>query len=390
MTSPAPIAGETAPDAGRPRRGLRGVLAGLWSFFFSSPRINRGRIGLAMIAFGLLLVVFVGRLTLLAMAPDHAATAWRSAQDAVSAARPDITDRNGEVLATDIRSVSLFAEPRKVLDADEATELLSAILPELGDAATRTRLASRAGFIWLKRELSPARQRQIYDLGIPGIGFLQENRRFYPGGNVAAHILGGVNVDNQGIAGLEKTIDNQGLAELHALGFAQTRNLEPVRTSLDLRVQHAVRDELIQAMERYNAQAAIGMVLDVRSGEVIAMSSVPDFDSNDPVEALEKDKMNRATAGVFELGSVFKTFTIAAALDVGRITLDSVFDASVPLRIGRFSIKDFHGKHRRLSVPEIFIYSSNIGTGRIALSIGGGVMKEYFGRFGFLKKLQTD
>ncbi len=351
---------------------------------------TRGRIGLAMLGFSLLFVVFVGRLGQLALAPDHAATAWRSAQDAVAAARPDIVDRNGEILATDIRSVSLFAEPRKVLDADEASELLSSVLPELGDATTRNRLASKAGFIWLKRELSPARQRQIYDLGIPGIGFLQENRRFYPGGNVAAHILGGVNVDNQGIAGLEKEVDGQGLADLHALGFAQTRNLEPVKTSIDLRIQHAVRDELVQGVERYRAEAAIGIVLDVETGEVIAMSSVPDFDSNDPVEALEKNKMNRATAGVYELGSVFKTFTIAAAFDVGKISLNSVFDASVPLRIGRFAIHDFHGKHRPLTVPEIFIYSSNIGTGRIALSIGGGAMKEYFGRFGFLQKLKTD
>ena len=351
---------------------------------------GRGRVGLAMFAFTAVFFVIGGRLVVLGMTPERPSAAWRTAQDAVAATRPDILDRNGEILATDLRSVSLFAEPRKVIDADEAVELLSSVLPELGNEATRHKLASNAGFVWLKRELSPSIQRQIHDLGLPGIGFLVEKKRFYPGGNVAGHILGAVNVDNQGIAGIEKTIDGQGLSELHALGFAQTRNLEPVRLSIDLRVQHIVRDEILRAVDRYQALFGVGIVLDVETGEVIAMTSVPDYDPNDPVQALEKDRMNRATAGVFELGSVFKMFTLAAALDSGVATMHSTVDASRPLHLGRFTIKDFHGKGRVLSFPEVFIYSSNIGTGRLALALGPKLLPAYFERFGFLGRLKTD
>jgi len=351
---------------------------------------GRGRIGLAMFAFTAVFVVIGGRLAVLGMTAPTPSAAWRTAQDAVAATRPDILDRNGEILATDLRSVSLFAEPRKVIDADEAVELLSSILPELGNEATRHKLASNAGFVWLKRELSPSVQRQIHDLGLPGIGFLVEKKRFYPGGNVAGHILGAVNVDNQGISGVEKTIDGQGLSDLHALGFAQTRNLEPVKLSIDLRVQHVVRDEILRAVDRYQALFGVGIVLDVETGEVLAMTSVPDYDPNDPVQALDKDRMNRATAGVFELGSVFKMFTLAAALDSGVATMTSTVDASRPLHLGRFTIKDFHGKGRVLTFPEIFIYSSNIGTGRLALALGQQRHPGYFARFGFLKRLSTD
>jgi len=351
---------------------------------------GRNRVGLAVFAFAALFLVIGGRLVVLGLTPDRPSLAWRTAQDAVAATRPDILDRNGEILATDIRSVSLFAEPRKVIDADEAVELLSSVLPDLGSEATRHKLASNAGFVWLKRELSPTIQKQIHDFGLPGIGFLVEKKRFYPGGNLAGHILGAVNVDNQGIAGVEKTIDGQGLSDLHDLGFAQTRNLEPVKLSIDLRVQHVVRDEIMRAVDRYQALFGIGIVLDVETGEVLAMSSLPDYDPNDPGQALDKDRMNRATAGVFELGSVFKMFTLAAALDSGLASMTSTVDASRPLHLGRFTIKDFHGKGRVLTFPEVFIYSSNIGTGRFALGLGPQRLPEYFGRFGFLGRLQTD
>lgn len=349
-----------------------------------------GRVRLAMVCFGLVFAVISGRLVYLGLSELPPSAAWRSAQDAVAATRPDITDRNGEILATDIRSVSLFAEPRKVADADEAVELLSTILPDLGNAETRHKLASNAGFVWLKRELSPTLQRPIHDLGLPGIGFLVEKQRFYPGGAVAGHILGLVNIDNQGIAGVEKTIDGRGLSDLHALGFAQTRNLEPVRLSIDLRVQHVVRDELRRAMERYRSIAAVGIVLDVDTGEVIAMHSLPEVDPNIPSQALEKDRLNRATAGVFEMGSVFKMFTIASALEAGIATFNSTVDATRPLTIGRYTIRDFHGKGRVLSVPEVFIYSSNIGTGRLALQLGANRQQQFFRDFGFLTKLKTD
>ena len=353
---------------------------------------TRGRLRFTMLAFACVYGAIAAKLVLLGTTPPPAEQFHLTAQDTVAAARPAIFDRNGEMLATDISTASLYAEPRKIVDPDEAVEALSTVLPGLDLEQLRKRLAGDAGFMWIKREITPKQQSEILRLGIPGIAFVNENKRFYPGGPTASHVLGHVNVDNQGIAGLEKFIDSQGLADLQALGFAKSRSstLEPVKLSLDLRVQHVVRDELARAMETFEAIAAVGIVLDVRTGEVIAMSSLPDYDPNNPADALKKDRINRATAGVFELGSTFKLFTTAMALDTGKVTLNSSFDARTPLRFGRFSIGDFHAKRRVLTVPEVFIYSSNIGTAKMAQAIGMEAQQAYFRRFGLFDKLQTE
>lgn len=308
----------------------------------------------------------------------------------VLASRPDLLDRNGDVLATDIKTASLFAEPRRIIDADEAIEKLQTVLPALDVEQTWNKLKSGTGFVWLKRELTPRQQAQIMALGIPGIGFRTEKRRFYPGGPTASHIVGLVNIDNQGIAGLEKYIDDQGLADLQATGLADGAALEPVKLSVDLRVQHIVRDELEQAMERYNAIAAGAVVLNARTGEVVAMASLPDYDPNNPFNALEKDRLNRMSAGVFEMGSTFKTFTTAMALDSGKVNLNSKFDASRPITIGGFTINDFHGKRRVLSVPEIFIFSSNIGSAKEADAVGIAGHQEFLTRIGLLSRMQFE
>ena len=173
----------------------------------------------------------------------------------VTANRPDIVDRNGMVLATDIKSASLFAEPRRIVDPNEAIEKLRTVLPDLDYNRTYQRLNTDAGFVWLRRQLSPRQQADIMALGIPGVGFRTEKKRFYPGGATASHILGLVNVDNRGTAGMEKYIDDQGLADLQASGLAVAGDLAPVKLSVDLRVQHIVHDELVQAMEKYQAIA---------------------------------------------------------------------------------------------------------------------------------------
>ncbi|MGX1096606.1 peptidoglycan D,D-transpeptidase FtsI family protein [Amorphus sp. MBR-141] len=352
---------------------------------------GRGRIVLAMTAFVIAYVVIAGRLVVLGMTDERPNVAYQTAQEAVSAARPDIVDRNGEILATDLSTASLYAEPRRLLDVDEAIEALATVMPDLATAATRRRLASDAGFVWLKREITAEQRERIHALGIPGIDFLTENRRFYPGGGLAGHILGAVNVDNAGIAGLEKYIDDNGLSALHQAGLARTgEDLSPVRLSIDIRVQHAVRDELSRAMDRYKAIAAIGIILDIHTGEVMAMSSLPDYDPNDPGQALDQDRMNRATGGVFELGSVFKTFTTAMALDSGKVKLTDSFDARRPIRVGSFTINDYHGTNRILTVPEIFVHSSNIGTAHMALSVGVDAEREFLKRVGLLDRVQTE
>ncbi|ORE96661.1 peptidoglycan D,D-transpeptidase FtsI family protein [Acuticoccus yangtzensis] len=352
----------------------------------------RGRIGLLLVACVAIFGVISGRLVLLASAPAVAGAFYAgSPQDDVQAARPDIIDRNGEVLATDLATASLYAEPRNIVDVDEAVELLTRELPELDPVKLRRDLSTDRGFIWLQREVSGLKREAIHNLGIPGIGFLTETKRFYPGGSTVGHIVGHVNIDNAGIAGLEKTIDGGGLSALQSAGLARKgRDLSPVEVTIDLRVQHAVRDELSRAIERYRALAAIGIILDAKTLEVVAMTSLPDYDPNEPAQALEDIRMNRAMAGVYEMGSVFKTFTLAMGLDTGAITPASQLDARGKLQIGRHAIGDFHGKNRVLTAAEVFQYSSNIGSARIALKVGAQRVEEYYRAFGFLDRLDTE
>ncbi|BCG79702.1 peptidoglycan D,D-transpeptidase FtsI family protein [Mesorhizobium sp. 113-3-3] len=311
-------------------------------------------------------------------------------QSRITASRPDIVDRNGEVLATDIKTASLFAEPRRIVDADEAIEKLSTVLPEIDYEQTYHKLKSGAGFVWLQRQLTPKQQADIMQLGIPGFGFRTEKRRFYPSGETSSYIVGLTNIDNQGISGMEKYIDEQGLSDLQASGLAVAKDLKPVKLSIDLRVQHVVRDEIAAGLERYRALGAGAVVLNVKTGEVVAMASVPDFDPNNPYNAQEKDRLNRMSAGLYEMGSTFKSFTSAMALDSGKATMNSRFDASHPIRVGHQAIHDFHGKNRVLSLPEVFLYSSNIGSAREAELVGIEGHREFLHRLGILERMQTE
>jgi cell division protein FtsI (penicillin-binding protein 3) len=348
---------------------------------------GHGRVMMTMLVFLGIYGAIGGRLAYLGMQDMEAGGPPPSR---VTADRPDLVDRNGEVLATDIKTGSLFAEPRRIVDVDEAIEKLATVLPDLDYQQVYRRLSSDAGFVWLRRQLSPRQQQAIMDLGVPGLGFRTEKRRFYPGGPTAAHIVGLVNVDNRGIAGMEKYVDDQGLSDLQAAGLVDASNLEPVRLSIDLRVQHIVHDELTQAMDRYKALAAGAVVLHARTGEVLAMASMPDFDPNNPFNAHEKDRLNRLSAGLYEMGSTFKGFTMAMALDAGTATLNSRFDASRPIQIARHTIRDYRGKGRVLTVPEVFIYSSNIGTARMAETLSPQDHRAFFRRIGLLDRMSTE
>lgn len=315
------------------------------------------------------------------------------------ATRPDILDRNGELLATDINTVSLYAEPRRIIDADEVVEKLATVIPNLEWSETHKKLRSGSGFQWLRRQLTPRQQSDILALGIPGIGFRPEKRRFYPGAATASHIVGHVNIDNLGLAGMERYIDQQGYADLRATGLTNDTPLEPVRLSIDVRVQHIVREVAARAMKDYQAEAAGAVILDVETGEVIAMASVPDYDPNQPSRTLddgsidkeyEKGWFNRISNATFEMGSTFKSFTLAMGLDAEKITLNSVVDASRPIRMGGFTIKDFKGKNRQLSIPEVFQYSSNIGTAAVADRVGIEGHREFLTRLGLLSKMETE
>ncbi|MGE3900034.1 MAG: peptidoglycan D,D-transpeptidase FtsI family protein, partial [Variibacter sp.] len=385
---PAPNAPErTEPVESWRQRMLRGLLYGR---NVDRARKARARIGLAIASFAIIYAVIGVRLVSFAITSDSHAARRGVSQDAVATARPDIIDRNGEILATDVKAASLFAEPRRIIDVDEAAELLTATLPDLDAAEVRERLSSKKGFAWLKREITATQQQAIHRLGIPGIGFLRENKRTYPNGPIVSHVLGHVNIDNQGIAGLERWLDKNGLADLHMAGFATDRQQKPVQLAVDLRVTHALRDELLASLHKYKAKAVAGTVTDVRTGEILAMVSVPDYDPNNPKEANDPTRINRLTTGVFEMGSTFKALTLAMALDSGKINLNSSFDARVPLRYGKFKIHDYHAQRRFLTVPEIFTYSSNIGTARMALSLGVEYHKWFLKKMGQLDRLRTE
>ncbi|HEX4555389.1 MAG TPA: penicillin-binding protein 2 [Xanthobacteraceae bacterium] len=368
----------------------RVVQALLYGRDVDRDRKAKARLGLAILGFAIIYGIIASKLVIFAIAPDSHAARRGGSGDAVATARPDILDRNGEILATDVKTPSLFGEPRRIIDVDEAIELLTAVMPDLDTTELRERLGGKRGFVWLKREISAKQQTEVHRLGIPGVGFLTENKRVFPNGPEVSHLLGHVNIDNQGIAGIEKWLDSRGLADLHRAGFASDRQQEPVTLAVDLRVQHALRDELVAAREKFKAKASAGIVLDVRTGEVVAMVSEPDYNPNNPREALDPDRINRLTTGIYEMGSTFKAFTAAMALDSGRYTLNSMFDARAPLHYGRFNISDYHAQRRMLSMSEVFTYSSNIGAAMMAKGIGIEGHKAFLRKLGQLDRLRTE
>lgn len=311
-------------------------------------------------------------------------------RDAITAGRPALLDRNGLELALDIRVPSIFAEPRRIVDVEEAVTKLRTVLPDLDQAWLRQRLTGDRGFVWVKREVTPSAADAIMNLGLPGVDLLTESRRFYPGGTESAHIVGSVNIDSQGISGMERALDSEGLALLQSVGLAREQQLTPARLSVDLRVQYAMWAELSDAMTRYQAIAAAGVMLDVRTGEVIGLVSLPDFDPNVPASALVEGRMNRITAGTFELGSTFKSIAFAAALDSGRVSLRDSFDARFGVRFGRFTITDFRGQNRILTVPEIYTYSSNVGAIQMVEALGKDAYRDFLTKLGFDDPLVTE
>jgi cell division protein FtsI (penicillin-binding protein 3) len=343
---------------------------------------------LTVALFAFAFVVLGARLVALGFDKSDLASANNSGQLSTALDRPEITDRAGRILATDILTGSLYANPQKIIDIDDTVERLVAVLPDLDATTLRHRLSADGQFEWVARKLTPRQQARIHELGIPGLHFTPEPQRVYPAGAEAAHVLGHVDVDNKALAGIETWIDRA--PRIVKPGSDMSAQPAPVRLAMDLSVQHALRTELADARERYKAKAAAGLVLDIHSGEVVALASLPDYDPNRRGQALEAERYNRLTSGVFEMGSVFKIFTTAAALDLGVTSLTDGYDASEPLRAGVFTISDFHPKSRWLTVPEIFIYSSNIGSARMALDIGVERHKAFLAKLGLLAPLDTE
>src|SRR5277367_3506470 len=383
---------EKAEGAGESRIGR--IKATARSLF--STRLDKSGGRIRMIAFAML-AAYCGiavRLVQLGVSHDPPLTLKVAADQAASGARPDLLDRNGEILATDVKTMSVFAEPRRIIDEDEAVELITAVLPDVNAKELRERLSSKKGFVWVKRQVTSKEQQEIFHLGLPGVGFVPENKRVYPNGPIGAHVIGFVDKDNIGIAGMEKYLDQQSLTDPHVAGFTvDPDSLKPVRLSLDLKATHALRDELEAGLEKYQAKAGAGAIIDVNTGEIIALESLPDYDPNDPPDMTKessKDKINRVNVGVYEMGSTFKAISISMALDSGKVNLGSRIDARDSLRYGRFTIHDFHATHRVLTVPEVFTHSSNIGTARMALMVGVQGHQAFLRKMGQLDRLRTE
>ncbi len=306
-----------------------------------------------------------------------------------SFARPDIVDRRGRLLATDVSLPSLYADPSRILDHNAVVEQLTNLMPDLNGPKLRADLSDRSRrFVWVRRGVSPTIAQHIHNLGFPGLSFKNELKRAYPAGKLAGHVLGAVNVDNKGVAGLEQYIDTEVGAD-PVLGTALSRKA-PVQTSLDLGVQHALQDELKSAMRRYQAKGASGVVLDVETGEVMAAASLPGVDPMQPAQLQEPERQDRVTGGTYELGSIFKAFTVAMALEAGLVTAKTRLDVSKPLVDGRHTIRDGHGSGRPLSVTEIFTHSSNVGAGLLSLAAGPERHKRFLETFRLLGPIKTE
>ncbi|MFM9845730.1 MAG: peptidoglycan D,D-transpeptidase FtsI family protein [Hyphomicrobiaceae bacterium] len=303
--------------------------------------------------------------------------------------RPDILDRGGRLVATDVAMPSLYADPAMILDLDEVIEKLLRTFPDLDAAELRKSLGDRTRrFAWIKRGLAPLQAQRAHDLGLPGLAFRQEPKRVYPAGALLGHLVGYVNVDNKGAAGIERHIDdNLGIESV--LGAAQSR-IPPVGLSIDLGVQQALASELKEALTRYQASGAAGLVMDVTTGELVAAVSLPELDPEKPVEAQADGRLDRLSTGVYELGSIFKILTVAMALDEKTATLDKVYDVREPLKFGQHTINDLHPLGRPLSMRDVFIHSSNVGAGMIALEAGSARQIGFLSRFGLLSGARTE
>jgi len=374
----------------RPASTQQPSLPGLFAPFVKSRRlatpheqaldVARARIVAAFCVFALAYLVIVGRLVDLALLSDvPEAPIIRAELSDSTASRADITDRNGVVLATSVPTSSLCVDGKKLLNPDEAAKQLLTVLPDLDTKKLAEDMHTGKHCAMIKRHLTPKQYYAVNKLGIAGLEFRPDERRLYPAGTVAAHVVGYTDIDNKGLAGIEQEFDTQ-LEEQQ----------ESVALALDLRVQTILHNELSDAMSQFHALGAAGLVMDISTGEILGLVSLPDFDPAHPGNAGDEARFNRATLGVYEMGSTFKIFNTALALDSGLIHPGDTFDTVHPIEVGGHTIHDFETEKRWLNVTEIFTHSSNIGAAHMAERLGGARQRAFLGRLGLTDKLKLE
>lgn len=296
--------------------------------------------------------------------------------EAADVRRGEIVDRTGQVLATTLETYSLFADATQVWDAAETAAALATVLPDVNEDQLRENLSSRRRFVWIQRNLTPRQRQAVFALGLPGLDFRIEPRRVYPRGRLAAHVVGYTDRDMDGLAGAERAFN----------AALDTGDGRPVALSIDMGVQFHVDEVLRLTMAEYRALAAVGVVMNVRTGEIVSLVSLPDFDANRPASARPEERLNRATQSVYEMGSTFKAFTVALALETGVARPGETFDARGSLRVGGHTINDFHAENRRLTLEEVFTHSSNIGSSLIAMEAGADAQRDLLSRLRLLER----
>lgn len=311
----------------------------------------------------------------------------------VVAQRAEIVDRSGRVLATNMTTNALYAHPRIMVDPGRVAVELAAIFPELDATDLARRFSDGRSFVWIRRVLSPEQMQQVHDIGDPGLLFGPREMRLYPNGRLAAHVLGGSGFGAEGVAAAE-LIGTAGIEKaMNARLSDPAQASTPLVLSLDLTIQATVAEVLQAGMVMMNAKGAAAIVMDVHTGEIVAMVSLPDFDPNDrpnPLvkgDAADSPLFNRAVQGVYELGSTFKIFAVAQAMELGLVNPDTMVDANAPMRWGKHLIREFKDKNYGplLSVRDVIIKSSNIGTAHVALMIGPARQKEFLRSLGFFQ-----
>lgn len=358
------------------------------------------RLGLICLFFLLGYGALGARMTFLAAAEPEEPRVAAASDVSAPASRAPITDRRGRLLAANLPTWSIYAHPtemkRSGVTADEAAALLAGVLPGLDEARLRHRFETRKGLVWVKRPATPAERQAAHDLGLPGVYFGRRETRIYPAGRIAAHVLGGVRVGDESVthaelvgrAGVERAMDET-LRD-------PARGGAPLALSIDLSVQTALTEVVEAALVEFRAKAAAATMMDARTGEILAMVSLPDFDPNrrpnpnDPEIAKTRPLMNRAAEGVYELGSTFKLFAAAEAIEEGYATPESMIDTKGPIKMGRFKISDFHKMPDRMSLRDVIVESSNVGTSRLALTFGPEAQRAFLDRFGFMSAPEVE
>lgn len=355
---------------------------------------DRSAMRLALLGLGFVLGFSLIGLRMAVLAGSEPEARRGGSGEAISSARADIVDRAGRLLATNLETASLYARPHEMVDIDATALALREVLPELPDRKIKALFREGAKFVWLQKVLSPEQRQAVHDIGSPGLLFGAREMRLYPNGALAAHVLGGARFGAEGVSAAE--VLGVGGVERAMDARLRERPDEPLRLTLDLSIQAIVEEVLGGGMTLLNAAGAAAVVMDVRTGEIVAVASLPDFDPNDrpppPVEGdpSEAATFNRAVQGVYELGSVFKAFTTANALELGLVSPGTMIDTKGPMRSGRHTIRDYGNYGDVLSVTDVMVHSSNIGTARMALAAGANRHAAFLEALGFAGPLGVE